>query len=299
MFTNASVCDQECQNIPIYNFCSLFSKLNNEVIAILLKEYLQIHQRIIFPHRHNFYQILYITSGGGRHIIDFESFPIQEGYLFFLAPGQIHEWLLNKDTDGILINFNESFFNCIPINNQCLFAETFLLENKPYSAINLSSDKEEFEHLLNLILEEYNNKNTSWEEMIRALLIQLFVLIGRKKNYRITKHTTYQNYQLLKFKKLIEQFYTTKRLPKEYAELLFITPNYLNTLCMKITGCSAGFFIRNRILLEAKRLLANSTLTINEIAWQLNFNNNSYFTRFFKKYEGILPNEFRKKMNEN
>jgi AraC-like DNA-binding protein len=59
-------------------------------------------------------------------------------------------------------------------------------------------------------------------------------------------------------------------------------------------GISAGELIRDRILLEAKRLLINLDLTISEIAYQLNFSDNSYFTKFFKKYTGQKPDEFRK-----
>jgi len=82
--------------------------------------------------------------------------------------------------------------------------------------------------------------------------------------------------------------------PKDYAELLYITPNHLNALCKDLLGIQAGEVIRNRILLEAKRLLTNPLLTITEIALQLNFNDNSYFTKFFKKSTGITPEEFRK-----
>jgi AraC-like DNA-binding protein len=59
-------------------------------------------------------------------------------------------------------------------------------------------------------------------------------------------------------------------------------------------GISAGEVIRNRVLLEAKRLLINLDLNIAEIGYRLNFNDNSYFTKFFKKYTGQLPEEFRK-----
>ncbi|MBS1601630.1 MAG: AraC family transcriptional regulator, partial [Bacteroidetes bacterium] len=79
------------------------------------------------------------------------------------------------------------------------------------------------------------------------------------------------------------------------AELLFITPNHLNALCQELVGRPAGEVIRDRVLLEAKRLLTNAGMTATEIAYELNFQDNSYFNRFFKKYEGVTPDEFRKK----
>ena len=75
--------------------------------------------------------------------------------------------------------------------------------------------------------------------------------------------------------------------------MLYITPNHLNACCKEVLGIPAGEVIRNRIVLEAKRLLVNLQLSISEIAYTLNFEDNSYFTKFFKKYAGVTPEEFR------
>ena len=101
------------------------------------------------------------------------------------------------------------------------------------------------------------------------------------------------------FQKLIAENYTRLKLPKKYAEMLYITPNHLNAVCKDILEMSAGDMIRNRLVLEAKRLLTNQQLNINEIAFALNFNDNSYFTKFFKKTEGITPEAFRKHLLNN
>jgi AraC family transcriptional activator of pobA len=92
---------------------------------------------------------------------------------------------------------------------------------------------------------------------------------------------------------LVNQHYVEKRLPKEYAAMLYVTPNYLNALCRDLLGKSAGQLIRDRILLEAKRLLVNTDISISEIAYRLNFKDNSYFTKFFKKYSGVTPEDFK------
>jgi AraC-like DNA-binding protein len=87
------------------------------------------------------------------------------------------------------------------------------------------------------------------------------------------------------------------KLPKEYAELLYITPNHLNALCRDLVGKTAGELIRERVLLEAKRLLTNLNITAAEIAYELNFQDNSYFSRFFRKYTGQTPEIFRKQFD--
>jgi len=101
---------------------------------------------------------------------------------------------------------------------------------------------------------------------------------------------------LRNFRRLIDQHYLSIKLPKEYADLLYVTPNHLNALCQDLLGKTAGELIRDRILLGAKRLLTNADMTVAEIAYNLNFQDNSYFNRFFKKYVGITPDDFRKQL---
>ena len=101
------------------------------------------------------------------------------------------------------------------------------------------------------------------------------------------------------FRRLIDSHYRGLRLPKEYADLLYITPNHLNALCQDLLGKTAGELIRDRTLLEAKRLLTNAKMTATEIAYELNFKDNSYFNRFFKKNAGMTPDDFRKSLLHN
>jgi AraC family transcriptional regulator, transcriptional activator of pobA len=123
---------------------------------------------------------------------------------------------------------------------------------------------------------------------------------GLNKDAGTMGPTSYNQTLLKNFKKLIDANFTRLKLPKDYADLLYITPNHLNAICKDLLGMQAGEVIRNRTLLEAKRLLTNPQLNIAGIAFELNFSDNSYFTKFFKKTEGITPEEFRKKiLNQN
>src|SRR3546814_314960 len=108
---------------------------------------------------------------------------------------------------------------------------------------------------------------------------------------------SYNDVLLRNLKKRVEKHHTELRLPKDYAALLYITPNHLNAICSDLLGQSAGTVIRDRVILEAKRLLVNPELPIAAIADMLNFKDNSYFTKFFKKYTGGTPETFRKSMH--
>ena len=131
--------------------------------------------------------------------------------------------------------------------------------------------------------------------MIRILLLQVFVMVSRQVKTEPQEQQKKPCYTVLRnFQQLVNEHYRTLKLPNEYAALLYVTPNYLNALCKDLLGKPAGEIIRDRIILEAKRLLSNADMNVGGIANQLNFQDNSYFTKFFKKYTNRTPEEFRK-----
>jgi AraC-like DNA-binding protein len=144
------------------------------------------------------------------------------------------------------------------------------------------------------ILSEGETDKPVNDDLVRVLLLRLFITVARTAFTHNVDANAYNHTILRNFKRLIEKNYTKLRLPKQYAELLYITPNHLNALCNDFLGISAGKVIRDRILLEAKRLLINLDLRVAEIANKLNFEDQSYFVKFFKKYEGTTPDKFRK-----
>jgi len=287
------------EKIPTISICNLLGEDYSiqDIIVYDLKHFIDHHQDIKFPHRHSFYQVLFITEGEGSHIIDFETHIVKKGMIYFLAPSQVHEWLFSKNTNGILINFNENLFSSFLANSHYVNDFPFFTANGMHSAIDLSDDAslKQIEQVLVNIQSEFASCDECKLDLIKVMLLQVFILVNRKTVYTQNQSANKNNYLVLRnFEKLIEQNFTTLRMPKDYAKLLFVTPNHLNALCNQLTGKSAGDIIRNRVLLEAKRLLVNSNQNINEIAWQLSFEDNSYFSKFFKKYESITPDEFRK-----
>lgn len=288
------------EKIPTISICNLLGEDYSlqDLIIHDLKQFIQSHKSIEFPHRHSFYQLLYITkSDGGRHIIDFEEHEVKPGMLYIIAPSQVHEWIFNDSTEGVLINFNEIYFSSFLANSNYLLDFPFFTANGNHSVIDITKENltESVEDLLAKTKEEYSSCNECKQDLIKLLLLELFIRINRTIVVNQSSVANRHNYITFRnFEKLIEQNYTKLRLPKDYAKLLFITPNHLNALCKQLSGKSAGDIIRNRILLEAKRQMINSTQTISEIGWLLNFEDNSYFTKFFKKHEGVTPDEFRK-----
>lgn len=265
-------------------------------VADRFAAYLANNPHLKVAHGHSYYHLLYFTQGSGEHVIDFTSYPVQKGTIYFMKPGQVHNWYFTQPADGFVINFSDVFFEQAFIRSQVLEHFPFWEPMAGPQVIELSkAEQKETEAVFERILAEQAGKADMNREMMAALLLQLFITV--KRNMPVPEAVTPVHYNailLRNFQQLIERNFATLKLPKEYAAMLYITPNHLNALCKDHLGVSAGELIRKRILLEAKRLLVNLELSINEIASRLNFQDSSYFIKFFKKDAGITPEAFRK-----
>ncbi|GGM88720.1 AraC family transcriptional regulator [Dyadobacter beijingensis] len=259
-------------------------------------DYVHEHQSLVFPHRHSFYHLVLFTEGSGRHTIDFHHFQAEPDQIYFMIPGQVHTWDFEAGMEGYVVNFSDSFFTSFLLQPEYLDTFSFFDQDSSNNVLKISENVRErigqlFEELL-----AQNARATHWrDDMVRVLLLQIFLIIeqsdavDRRKSAAKGKNATVRN-----FIRLIDKHYDKVRLPGQYADMLNVTPNHLNALCKEHMGMQAGELIRNRIVLEAKRLLINLDLTVSEIAYRLNFNDNSYFTKFFRKETGMTPEDFRK-----
>ena len=282
--------------IPVYDICKLSDFQQDDLLISRFGTYLGKHKNLYFPHKHTFYHLVLFTKGGGKHSIDFKTFDVTPNQVYFMIPGQVHSWNFEGEVDGYVIHFSLPFFQSFLLKNEYLDQFPFFSGIIDDAVIHIPKPLQQtITGLFEEIIIESEDPGRMGVDLIRALMLQAFILISRINSDDKEKQLPPYNYTLLKtFQKLIEKNYSTLKLPRDYAELMYITPNHLNAICNDILGQSAGEVIRNRVLLEAKRLLINLNLTIAEIGYQLNFNDNSYFTRFFKKYAGITPEEFRK-----
>ena len=283
---------------PTYDICNLNTEKNsNELFSVdRFRGYVDSNPHLQEVHNHNYYHLVYFTEGSGEHLIDFEKFEAKSGTMYFMKPGQVHQWYFKEEYDGFVVNFFDNFFDWIGINSSILqkfrFLQSILVKDH---VVEISPDLQEkiasyFEEMIN-----ENQENNQFSNLkIGFHLMNLFIDIERSLEGVNIKTSDYQSVLLDNFQTLIEQNFKSKKLPKEYAELLYITPNHLNALCKDVLATSAGELIRSRIVLEAKRLLVNKEISVTEIAYLLNFQDASYFVKFFKKYTEFTPEQFRK-----
>ncbi len=285
--------------IPTYHSCSINTNQygKDDTLISRFEPYLEQHNNLCLPHKHSFYHLLYFTKGTGTHVIDFETFEVKKGQIYFMSPGQVHSWQFKQQPDGYIVNFSENFFRSFLLSPTYLERFSFFNSNATEGVVQLAKDvqakaQDLFEELLHIPSKECEFT----EDMLRIKLLELFMLCANckpqtKSNAPLNK----SNHIVREFKRLVDERYIQLHLPKQYAELLYITPNNLNMLCKQLLGKPAGEVIRDRLLLEAKRLLVNVDMGIAEIAYKLSFTDHAHFTKFFKKETGETPDEFRKR----
>jgi len=282
------------KKIPVYNLQTISckpSKIGN-IEFLRFEDHLKNIKNVHFPHRHDFYYILYISSGSGSHTIDFKKYPVKSGRLFFMSPGQIHEWDLKPDAKGYTLFFNKELFleDALKIEEQWPFFHSLFYN----AAFNLKPDnKSEIENWFKWIFKEYLNIGKYQDDIIKNLLSAFLFKLNSildlpDKLNQNSKGNILRSYELL-----IDRHFARQQHLAFYAGQLHISPNYLNAVCKNTLAKSAKLLLNERILLEAKRLLRHSDLNVNGISEYLNFTTSSYFIRFFRKMEGCTPLDFK------
>lgn len=283
-------------NIPVYDIQNFSAYKNDGILVSRFGHYAKQHQHLHNAHRHSFYHLVFFTKGSGKQQIDFKTFEVSPNMIYFMIPGQVHSWNFESEPDGYLINFSTSYFSSLLLKQDYLDKFSFFSGRPEEQLLILdNATSEKITLIFEDILKEGKIGKTINDDLVKVLLLQIFIKVARATLSQNHQELNPYNHTILKnFQQLIEQNFTQLRLPKQYAELLYITPNHLNALCNDFLATSAGKLIRDRILLEAKRLLINLNLRVSEIAEKLNFEDQSYFVKFFKKYEGTTPDKFRK-----
>lgn len=239
-----------------------------------------------FPHKHGFYHLLFITSGVGWHDIDFHRYPIAPGSFFLMKPAQVHSWALNPEAEGFIIEFEDDVFaarDARPMRD-------FLASSADFYA--LPQDLGAYRDLCEEMLNEYLAAEPFFELALQVNLTKLLIALHRFQPTPRQKWDEAQNV-LHRFKTLVEKCYSEHHDVSYYAGELDMSSKALTMRISRASGQSARSFIQERCLLEAKRLLAYSDLSIAELATACGFDDANYFSRFFKKKTGSSPGDFR------
>lgn len=261
----------------------------------LLEHYIIEHGFTSEPHRHDCYFILLVTKGSGMYTIDFVTNKIKPYTAFLLTPGQVQSWKFSHDVEGFMILFTMAFYKIDKRERHLNTTPAFQLFNGQYC---LSLDRERERNLV-VMLEEMILENSHNEYGRDALLRScLDILLIRLSRYyqrtRVQQAPSIHTFKIRQLEFLVEKHYLSLKLPYEYARIMNITPKHLNHICKRSLNKTVSNLIHERLMLEARRLLAHSDLSVTQISDILGFNDKSHFIRFFKKRLSTTPEQFRK-----
>ncbi len=249
-------------------------------------------------HRSEYFEVLFVSAGAtsSRHC-GLREYTIKPKQLFFKSAGQISSGdIYSTDIEGYFCLAEREFLSAQGATNSSLSSFPFFkYGHHPLVDLN-SVETAKFDGLFSTLHTIYNSSNDL--QLLAAYLNVLLLEAGilhRQQSPVISANTTSSAEQLTgKFLDLIGEHYLKIQEVKRYADMLFVTPNYLNKAVKQITGQTALEQVHEMLILEAKVLLKQSDLNISGIADYLNFENASYFTRLFKKRTGQTPLDYRK-----
>ena len=198
--------------------------------------------------------------------------------------------------EGFVFSFTDSFFSMDEFDfvwsNEASLSQLFIEGRTIRIAPELEEDTKEV--ALKMIKEfeyQYANKMELLKRYFKIFLI--YLSRGLDENFKSTEQS--RETELVKhFMELLDKNFKERKMVSEYASQLLVTPNYLNRIVKKITGFSAGHHIRQRIVLEAKRMGRYSDAGMKEIAYDLGFLDSAHFSRFFKTFGGTNFSDFKR-----
>ncbi|GAB5097310.1 helix-turn-helix domain-containing protein [Caballeronia sp. LP006] len=254
-----------------------------------------------YPHRHDFYHIAWVVTGTGHHVIDSVRYEVRPQSLFFMAPGQIHDFVLSPDTVGWSISFSSEFFS-FRVQNRHSETEVPVHDFDQLAAAVYLNDAQAHEmmRLIDGMMDEYRSELHGHQDAIWAYL-RIFLLKAARMSSAaaVTESGTSRNVLLSRrFKSLLEKHFRSMNDAADYARLLNVTERALNEATRAALGSTAAKLIRERVMLEAKRLLLHSEVNVAEIASQLSFDDPAYFSRCFRKHTGRSPIDYRRSLDK-
>ena len=240
------------------------------------------------------YSVYWIKKGSGNYHIDFESYSFNSNVLFFLSPGQVFSVENEAIEEAYRLTFLKDFY-CIQTHDKEVACNGVLFNNIYDTPFLQPSERDilKLDLIITSLVDELKQSETGQYDMLQAYLKQFIVHSVRikKEHYQIKDDVASQLFK--DFSTLVEQNYKTIHSVTEYATRLGISPKSLTKHFQKIGSQTPSNFIKNRIILEAKRQLLYSSDSVKQIAFNLGYNDPAYFTRFFTKSTSKSPLHFK------
>ncbi|MCW3464892.1 helix-turn-helix domain-containing protein [Chitinophaga nivalis] len=280
------------KNIPV-------NQMDKQLSGFQIRQLQEFQQTVEQPsdgeHRDDHYVFVLVTHGKLDLFVDFREISLSARTLLLLLPGQIHKVLSYHKSQGYVISFDH-----LLVKEHC----SNMLEQLSDESLEIKLKKEEEDTLTNFCLSLFqafgNEKAIPFTQQVLHALLEAFIYramgIYTQRATAGIQHPARAVQLVRAFKKLVRQHFKTIKRPSQYASMLNISPSYLNDTVKNLTGHTLTFWIKQESILEARRLLYYTNLSIKEIAGTLAFDDPKYFLRLFRQATGQTPGAFRSKM---
>lgn len=237
--------------------------------------------------------ILWFEKGNNHLFIDGKRVDFEKNQIVFLT--EFHQVKIGRVEDVRLLRFNKPFYCILDHDNEvgCKGILFFGASQLPIITIP-KEELEKFEIVWKMFSLEMESNDNLQIEMLQMMLKRYLILCTRL--FKLQKHSDVKAFDsdlIRAFNFLVEQHFKTKHTVAEYADLLHKSPKTLSNIFSKIGKKTPLKFIQERKMLEARRLLKYSDLQIQEVAYELGYEDVQAFSRFFKNQEGRSPSKFK------
>ncbi len=259
-------------------------------------------EKLTTSHRTGFYHILWFQKGSPIHLVDFNPVKVKPNTILFLNKDTVQRFDKKGGFDGKAILFTDNFF--CKTENDIKFLRSSILFNDliSVSQIQLSKKASLFVDLFHLMETELENEKDASQSDILKNLLHNFLLLSererRKQGFTEIKKGADLDYVML-FKDLLETNYRKLKRVSNYAKKISVTGKRLNQATSKILDKSPKQMIDERVMLEAKRLLAHTNESVKEIGFDLGFDEPTNFIKYFRKHSNSTPVEFREQFTSD
>lgn len=284
------------KQIPLYKFHK--RKYGTELlIDVLDLDYVKAGIRRTPVHRETFYCIISVADGCEEVAVNEHRRLVRAGDVICSRPGEVWSWQPDPKLAGTVLIFEEPFLLSFFSDSHFLDRFSFLRPDRTSPFLSLGEPlHRRLCDLLKRMKAEIDDTTAKDQHILRAMLYEALMLLDRAGGAADggrAMNDVSDSRHIDGFVRAVEAEYMERHDVEYYADKLCITPNYLNKVVRKSLGTTAKGYIGRKLLEEATRQLAYTTLSVAQIAGRLHFGSPSYFVRFFKKRTGMTPLQYR------
>jgi AraC family transcriptional regulator, transcriptional activator of pobA len=244
-------------------------------------------------HRHAFYEIMIILSGKTKQTVDFKRYDVKAKEILIISNGCLHQGSFGEKLEGFTITFTSDFFS----KEQVEYLSQLEIFNASYNSSRITFDGGGWSKVTTIftaLKQEYFSAVGMPDKSTLCFLLLAFASKVNEYADRSDHSNPNQTDTVKSFFSLLERYFKESHDVNFYASRLNVSSKMLTQALTKATSMTTSQAINNRLIIEAKRDLSFSSKSIEEIAFDLGFDDQLYFSRFFKKLTSATPQNFRK-----